>query len=420
MGRAAVKQQAPGLLFLDKIDISGGTQPRALIDEQVVEDYAAALEAGDVFPPLVVFWDGATYWLADGFHRFHAARRVGATEFAVDVKTGTRRDAVLWSVSANAQHGLRRTNADKRKAVETLLADDEWRAWSNVEIAKRCGVSEFLVRDARPSLRENRSEDYAPRTYTTKHGTTATMDTRKIGRTVVVDRSARSVDDVSQDERGSAEPTYQLDHGDEPEQVDEELRVVDMLCPPHAPSTAPVVLGSPTSVAPQPQRMAVHFSSETPEHYTPREIIDAAVACLGRISLDPCSNAHGDHANVPAAQHFTREDDGLSREWHGTVYMNPPYGREIDAWVAKLVEEHKAGRVTQAIALLPGRIDTQWCKRLRDYMRCHVEGRLTFIGNDDPAPFPSVVFYLGEDEAQFIYCFAEFGDIFQRVEFVGA
>ena len=53
---------------------------------------------------------------------------------------------------------------------------------------------------------------------------------------------------------------------------------------------------------------------------------------------------------------------------------------------------------------------------LRDFPHCQVEGRLVFIGNDDPAPFPSAVFYLGKNIAEFYYAFADLGDIYQRVE----
>ena len=95
--------------------------------------------------------------------------------------------------------------------------------------------------------------------------------------------------------------------------------------------------------------------------------IEAVVACLGTIDLDPCSNAEG-KPNVPARKHYTAADDGLSKQWRGRVYMNPPYGDEIDAWVAKLCEEHQAGRVPEAIALVPARTDTEWFARLRDFV----------------------------------------------------
>jgi len=158
----------------------------------------------------------------------------------------------------------------------------------------------------------------------------------------------------------------------------------------------------------------IHFSSDTPEHYTPKLILDAVVACLGQIDLDPCSNTGA--PNVPALRYFTADDDGLVQTWTGTVYMNPPYGRAIDDWIVKLCAEHKDGQVTEAIALLPARTDTQWFIRLRDYACCFVEGRLTFVGNDDPAPFPSAVFYLGDDLGKFVYYFAPIGDIWQRVQ----
>jgi len=86
---------------------------------------------------------------------------------------------------------------------------------------------------------------------------------------------------------------------------------------------------------PEPSKMAVHFSSETPEHYTPPEIISATLAVLGSIDLDPCSNSR-EKPNVPAAMCFTAADDGLKHEWRGRVYMNPPYGRGIVDWISKL------------------------------------------------------------------------------------
>jgi len=161
-------------------------------------------------------------------------------------------------------------------------------------------------------------------------------------------------------------------------------------------------------------KMAVHFSSETPEHYTPQIIIEAVLACLGQIDLDPCSNSHDD-PNVPAVQHFIQEDDGLVKMWHGKVYMNPPYGREIDKWVEKLCTEHEAGRTVEAIALVPSRTDTQWWRRLRDYPVCFIEGRLSFGDSGNSAPFPSAVFYLGEELGNFYQAFYGLGDCWQRM-----
>lgn len=162
-------------------------------------------------------------------------------------------------------------------------------------------------------------------------------------------------------------------------------------------------------------RHNVHLSTGQPEHYTPRVIIDAVLACFdGVIDLDPCCE-NRTIPNVPARLHYTQREDGLKQPWSGRVYMNPPYGRKIDAWIEKLCAEHHNGNVTQAIALVPARTDTQWFKRLRDFVCCFVEGRLTFSGSD-PAPFPSAVFYLGENIEMFYFQFVSFGDIWQRLE----
>lgn len=135
-----------------KIRMDGGTQPRAKLFEEVVADYAEDMKQGAEFPPVVIYYDGEEYWLADGFHRVRAKEAIGAKEVTAEVYLGTNRDAVLHSVGANSAHGLRRTNADKRRAVVRLVRDREWRKWSDREIARRCGVSGSFVGDIRREL----------------------------------------------------------------------------------------------------------------------------------------------------------------------------------------------------------------------------------------------------------------------------
>ena len=104
------------------------------IDVAVVADYAEAMEAGAKFPPITAYFDGTAYWLADGFHRVAAARKVGATSIAAEVHEGGKRDAILAAVGVNANHGLRRTMADKRRAILAMLRDPDWTKWSDREI----------------------------------------------------------------------------------------------------------------------------------------------------------------------------------------------------------------------------------------------------------------------------------------------
>lgn len=171
------------MIPLSKIRTDGGTQSRASINEATVDEYAEAMaDPETVFPPVVVYHDGRDYWLADGFHRLAAWERVGRVEVPAEVRQGDRRRAILHSVAANSTHGLRRTNDDKRRAVMTLLEDDEWSKWSDNEIARRCGVSQPFVSKLRGGLTANVISE--PRTYTTKHGTEAKMDTSRIGKPV--------------------------------------------------------------------------------------------------------------------------------------------------------------------------------------------------------------------------------------------
>lgn len=160
--------------------------------------------------------------------------------------------------------------------------------------------------------------------------------------------------------------------------------------------------------------MAVHYSSDSPEWYTPREVIQRVAAAMGGIDLDPCSNSKTE-PNVPAELHYTAEDDGLAQRWEGRVYMNPPYGRAIGEWVDKLAREYEAGHVVEAIALVPARSDTAWFRRLPSQYVCFVTGRLEFSQAGVGAPFPSVLFYLGQRPGAFISAFADFGLLFRRV-----
>lgn len=164
-------------------------------------------------------------------------------------------------------------------------------------------------------------------------------------------------------------------------------------------------------------RLLVHLSSESPEHYTPPAFLDAVREVFGDIpDLDPCSNVGT--PNVPARQHYTSNDNGLEQPWHGRVFLNPPYGRAIADWIMKLRAEWVRPEVREIIALLPGRIDTEWFDTLTadtdDAIVCFLRGRLTFVGNNDPAPFPSIAVYFGPRHDVFADVFLGLGSLWQR------
>jgi hypothetical protein len=138
---------------LDQIQLDADLQIRATgTDSGVVADYVDEMAAGAEFPPVVLYFDGEAYWPGDGFHRIAAARQIGLETIDGDVRQGSRRDAELHAAGANANHGLRRTQADKRAAVTRLLRDPQWSRWSDREIGKACAVDHKTVGRIRREL----------------------------------------------------------------------------------------------------------------------------------------------------------------------------------------------------------------------------------------------------------------------------
>ena len=135
---------------IQSIRLDGDTQSRVSLDQNLVNEYSEAMSSGAKFPPIVVFNDGTDRWLADGFHRIYATRQAGLDEINADMKPGGRRDALLYSMKANATHGARRTNEDKRRAVKMAFKFllEEGRSLdsiTNVEVAGMAAVNETTV-----------------------------------------------------------------------------------------------------------------------------------------------------------------------------------------------------------------------------------------------------------------------------------
>jgi hypothetical protein len=130
----------------------GGAQIRAEMNLDTVNEYAEAMLNGAVFPPIILFYDGTDYWPGDGFHRIRAARKIERDSIGAEVRKGTVRDAILYGIGANATHGLRRTQADKRRAVERLLKDPECAQWSDRKIAETAKVDHKTVGKIRREL----------------------------------------------------------------------------------------------------------------------------------------------------------------------------------------------------------------------------------------------------------------------------
>lgn len=129
----------------------------------------------------------------------------------------------------------------------------------------------------------------------------------------------------------------------------------------------------------------VHFSSKTVVWGTPQDFFDKLNAEFG-FETDVCAIAE----NAKCPRYFTPEMDGLAKEWRGVCWMNPPYGREIGAWMRKAYESSKAGATV--VCLVPARTDTRWWHdyAMRGEIR-FIKGRLKFGGCAVNAPFPNAV-----------------------------
>jgi len=381
------------------IRTDGGTQSRAEIDQHVTTEYAAAMKDGAVFPPVVVFFDGSEYWLADGFHRLRAVYMTDEVMIAADVRQGTQRDAVLYSVGANASHGLRRTNADKRRAVETLCRDEEWGKWSDREIARRCGVDHKTVAPVRAELSGElpQIEDRLVQ----RGGTTYPMSTAAIGRPAV-------------------EPAPGWNEAGEPiVRRDDPAQVAAFLGKPAGQAAASP---APVPVAPR----GPVPTSESNEWYTPAAYVEAAREVLGAIDLDPAT-CEAAQATVRAERYYTELADGLSRAWVGRVFLNPPYGVDDERrsnqgrWSERLIAGHVAGEIPAAVLVVNALTSAPWFRRLWDFPICFTDHRVRFDQPEEAekrdAPMNGTAFvYLGPDVEKFARVFGQFGAVVRRIQ----
>lgn len=145
---------------LDDLRIDGGTQGRSVIDQATVYSYLEHMKEGDEFPKMFAFYDGATYWLVDGFHRYHAYKLLGIKEIEIAYKPGTLEEAQVYSFGVNGTHGKPRTIEDKRKVVLAAFEHSYTKDSSDREIAKICHVSHTFVASVRnPDVKERQSKN---------------------------------------------------------------------------------------------------------------------------------------------------------------------------------------------------------------------------------------------------------------------
>lgn len=158
----------------------------------------------------------------------------------------------------------------------------------------------------------------------------------------------------------------------------------------------------------------INQDSGKTEYGTPIDIIERARNTMGDIDLDPASNLFFNQ-NVGTWNFFDKEQDGLSRNWWGKVWMNHPYGKENTLWINKLINEYENHAVEQAICITWASVGSRWFNGLLNYPQCFLYKRVNFIGLDgEPKKSPtkgSVVTYLGPKPNFFQLNFVEIGAV---------
>lgn len=148
---ASAQTEWPKKLELHEIERDTATQSRIAIDSKKVEEYGERWVDGSLPPPIIVFYDGKHYWLADGWHRIAAAEWAGKKSIECLIREGSKEDAIVHACSANAKHGVPMNDADKRKCIETMLRLRP--DWTNTVIGDHVGVCESYVRKVEKQVR---------------------------------------------------------------------------------------------------------------------------------------------------------------------------------------------------------------------------------------------------------------------------
>lgn len=377
-------------LEVSVVRMDGGTQMRESLDAVTVERYAEHMTEGAEFPAVVVFYDGSDYWLADGFHRVHAAKAAGRDSIASDIRSGDRLSAVRFALSANAANGKPRSNGDMRRAYMVAVENKLCKATDAKAIKDllQCSLrwARQLTQEQRERAKERRD---AKIRELAEEGKTQREIAEEVGVSVGSVNTAvqKGNSAVSEQEPGTEEIYRQ--YIEEREELEQKHGGYQ---PPH-----------------------VARATGENEWYTPSRFTILAAGVMGGIDLDPASSDVAQE-RVNAGAYYTIDDDGLSKPWFGNVWLNPPYSKDlIGRFADKLVGHVEAGEVSQAVVLINNATETLWFQKLAKLASaaCFPSGRIQFIDKDgNPGGSPlqgQAILYFGPSSTRFCKAFAEVG-----------
>lgn len=300
----------------------------------------------------------------DGHHRLRACAELGITDYPTIIRPGLTEDEKREHVLALNLDRRHLTREQRRELVATLRAD----GWSLRRIGEKLNVDPVTVRNDLAGV-----ENSTPETVTGQDGK---------------QYPAHRPAPVMAPTREAAEQELQRQ-----EQVGE-------------------VEDKPAEREPW---QNIH-SSKSNEWYTPPQYIASAVAVMGGVDVDPASN---DEANrtVGAGTYYTAETDGLTADWPGRVWLNPPWGGLQEKFIGRLVEQVEAGITSEAVVLVNAHsTDTKWFQPLWDHTLCFTDHRINYYGSEGSGSTHGSVFvYIGANWEAFAEEFKQYGAVVRRV-----
>ena len=297
----------------------------------------------------------------DGHHRLKICGELGIKYFPKVIRAGMTEAEKLTHARKLNMARRQLTGEQKRELIrDQLRATPEQ---SNVQIAKALGVTDKTVATQRRELE-------------------ATSEIPKLERTIGADGKERPASKLRMTELHEEEIRPCLEQND----VQTMQREISECTEYHDTAFR--------------AKAHVSYNSGNNEWYTPAEYIELAREVMGSIDLDPASSEKA-NAVVQAKRYYTAKDDGLSQEWYGNVWLNPPYASElITKFVDKFISETECKGINQAIVLVNNATETEWFSKLAEVANavCFPKGRVKFYAPDGKIGAPlqgQAILYFG-------------------------
>jgi len=365
------------LIGIDDIKVDDGRRP---VDREAVRAIAASIKQIGLQNPISLMAPVKNvYRLITGRHRLEATRLLGDHMILASIMKVSDDDARLWEISEN----LHRADLSKLERAEQVV---EWKT-----------LTADRVRKVSAPLGGVQPKEFGNRKTAKELG----IDEKEV-------RNATKIAAITPEAKEAARAA-RLD--------DNQSALLTVAEAPPEQQRAMVATIVARSIKSGGYLSNGSFTGND-EWFTPDEHIVLARTVLGTFDLDPASHAKAQH-RIRAATFFTQEQDGLSREWRGRVWLNPPYSQpKIEQFVDKLICEVAARRVTDAIMLTNSATDTSWFQKAARSASsiCFTRGRLRFVSPDGNArgmpAHGQTFFYFGPRAELFASVFSDVGLVF--------